>query len=91
VADCVDLFAPVVLADLRASGDLAISWPRSVAIDSFSLRTRLWEDGLADIGGRDAGEIYVANRGSVLKMPLIPTGRGGSAPFRVQLRSLPSL
>jgi hypothetical protein len=60
VADWIDLFAPVILRELRAAGAFATKWPRSVAIDSHALKTRLWRNGLSIPPGREAGEIFLA-------------------------------
>jgi hypothetical protein len=60
VADYIDLFAPTVLADLRAEGDLPTQWPRGLAVDSTSLRRKKLVNGKRRSGGEDAGEIFVA-------------------------------
>ncbi len=64
IQDAIDLFAPVVLRDLRGAGDLLTEWPPAVAIDSFSLKTRLLKDGERTSGGKKAGEIFGATGGS---------------------------
>jgi hypothetical protein len=60
VADAIDLFAPVVMRELREAGDLLTEWPPAVAVDSYSLRERLYKAGARTPGGKDAGEIYGA-------------------------------
>jgi hypothetical protein len=60
VADYIDLFAPTVLAELRAEEDLPSQWPRGVAIDSTSLRRKKLVGGKRRSGGADAGEIFAA-------------------------------
>jgi hypothetical protein len=60
VADYIDIFAPTVLAELRAEGELPSHWPRGLAIDSTSLRGKKLVKGQRRSGGEDAGEIYAA-------------------------------